>query len=70
MGQVERNFQQTQKFQLLVLFRHIDNIFVIWTHGENILKNFMLQFNNFNPNIKFIYEFSEYQFSKSQCQTL
>ena len=70
MGQVERNFQQTQKFQLLVLFRHIDNIFVIWTHGEDILKNFMLQFNNFNPNIKFIYEFSEYQFSKSQCQTL
>ena len=70
MDQVERNFQQTQKFQLLVLFRHIDNIFVIWTHGENILKNFMLQFNNFNPNIKFIYEFSEYQFSKSQCQAL
>ena len=59
MDQVETKFLQTQKFQPLVWFRHNDNFFFIWTHGENSLKNFMMEFNNFNPNIKFTYEFSE-----------
>ena len=59
MDQVESKFLQTQKFQPLVWFRYIGNIFFIWTHGENSLKNFLMEFNNFNPNIKFTYEFSE-----------
>ena len=59
MDQVESKFLQTQKFQPLVWFRYIDDIFFIWAHGENSLKNFMMEFNNFNPNIKFTYEFSE-----------
>ena len=50
MDQVESKFLQTQKFQPLLWFRYIDDIFFIWTHGEN---------NNFSPNIKFTYEFSE-----------
>ena len=50
MDQVESKFLQTQKFQPLVWFRYIDDIFFIWTHGERSLKN---------PNIKFAYEFSE-----------
>ena len=40
-------------------FRYIDNIFFIWAHGEKNLKRFMMEFINFNPNIKFTYEFSE-----------
>ena len=59
IDQVESKFIQTQKFQPLVWFRYIDDIFFIWTHGENSLKSFMMEFNNFNPNIKFTYEFSE-----------
>ena len=64
MDQVEIKFLQTQKsqtskFQPLVWFRYIDDIFFIWIHGENSLKNFMMEFDNFNPNIKFTYEFSE-----------
>ena len=59
MDQVESKFLQTQKFQPLVWFRYIDDIFFIWTHGDNSLKNFMMEFNNFNPNINFICEFSE-----------
>ena len=59
MDQVESKFLHTQKFQPLVWFRYIDEIFFIWTHGENSLKNVMMEFNNFNPNIKFTYEFSE-----------
>ena len=59
MNQVENKFLKTQKFQTLVWFRYIDDIFFIWTHGEKNLKNFMMEFNNFNPNIKFTNEFSE-----------
>ena len=32
----KRNFS-TQQFQPLVWFRYIDDIFFIWTHGENTL---------------------------------
>ena len=59
MDQVEIKFLQTQKFQPLVWFRYIDDIFFIWAHGEKSLKTFMMEFNNFNSNIKFTYEFSE-----------
>ena len=59
MDQVESEFLQTIKFQPLVWFRYIDDIFFIWTNGENSLKNLMMEFNNFNPNIKFTYEFCE-----------
>ena len=59
MDQVQSKFRQTQKFQPLVWFRYIDDIYFIWTHGENNLKNCMMEFNSFNPNIKFTYEFSE-----------
>ena len=54
MDQVESKFLQTQKFQPLVWFRYIDDIFFIRTHGENSFEGFMMEFNNFNPNIKFI----------------
>ena len=48
MDQVESKFHQTQKFKPLVWFMCIDDIFFIWTHGENSLKNFMMEFNNFD----------------------
>ena len=38
MDQVESKFLHTQKFQPLVWFRYIGDIFFIWTHGENNLK--------------------------------
>ena len=49
MDQVESKFLQTQKFQPLVWFRYID-IFFIWTHDENSLKNFKMKFNNLKFN--------------------
>ena len=63
MDQVPSKFVQTQKFELLVWFREIGDIFFIWTNGENSLKAFMMEFNNFNRNIKIIYEFSEVSIS-------
>ena len=59
MDQLETKFLQTQKFQPLVWYRYIDDIFFIWAHGEKSLKSFMMEFDNFNPNIKFTYVFSE-----------
>ena len=53
LDQVKNKFLQTQKFQTFVWFRHIEDIFFIWTHGENNLKTFMSEFNNFDSNIKF-----------------
>ena len=59
MDQAESKFQQTQKFQPLVWCSYIHDIFFIRTHGENSLKNFMREFNNFNPNIKLTYGVNE-----------
>ena len=59
MDQVETDFLQTQKFQPLVWFRYIDDIFFIWTHGEENLREFLEEFNKFHPNIKFKHEVSE-----------
>ena len=59
MDQVESKFLKTQKFQSLPWFTYNDDVFFIWTHGEKNFKNFMMEFNNFDRNIKFNYEFSE-----------
>ena len=38
--------------------RYINDIFFIWTHGEDKLKTFLENFNQFHPNIKFTHESS------------
>ena len=35
----------------MIWFRYIDGVFFIWTHGEEKLKEFMADFNAFNPSI-------------------
>ena len=59
MDQIETNFLRTQSHQPMVWFRYIDDIFFIWTHGEEKLEEFMADFNAFNPNIQFTYESSK-----------
>ena len=61
MDEVETEFLETQNFKPLVWMRYIDDIFFIWTHGEEKLKNFMNEFNNFKSNLKFTFE------SDSEC---
>ena len=39
-----------------MLFRYIDDVFVIWTHGPDEVVSFMTEFNNYHPNTKFNYE--------------
>ncbi|XP_033111017.1 uncharacterized protein LOC117112070 [Anneissia japonica] len=38
--------------------RYIDDMFIIWPHGEFNLKTFMDHVNNFHPHIKFTSEYS------------
>ena len=59
MDQLETKFLETPTFKPLVWFRYIDDIFFIWTHGEEKLKTFMAELNSFNDNIKFTYEYNK-----------
>jgi hypothetical protein len=38
--------------------RFIDDIFVVWKHGEDNLKTFLSNINNHHPTIKFTWEYS------------
>ena len=59
IDQIETKFLRTQSHQLMVLFRFIDDILFIWTHGEEKLEEFMADFKFFNLNIRFTYESSK-----------
>ena len=49
---------ETKFLEGLVWLRYIDDIFLIWTHGEGSLKKFLEELNDFNQYIKFTYEYS------------
>ena len=59
MDKIETSFLKTQQFQPFIWLRHIDDIFIIWTHGEEQLKLFLKDLNEFDPNLKFTYETSQ-----------
>ena len=59
MDTIETTFLQTQELQPLVWFRYIDDIFFIWTHGEEELQTFLRSLNEFHTNIQFTYESSK-----------
>ena len=58
MSNLETKFLESQHLQPLVWLRYINNIFFIWTHGEESLKRFLNELNDFNQYIKFTYEYS------------
>ena len=41
--------------------RYIDDIFMIWTHGREELKNFITHLNSHHPNLTFTWEAHEQQ---------
>ena len=59
MDQTETKFLENQNLKPLVWFRYIDDIFFVWTHGEENLRNFMAAFNLLNDDIKCTYEYNE-----------
>ena len=59
MDDVESKFLKTQSLQPLIWFRYIDDVFFIWTHGEEKLQLFLTDLNNYNLHIEFTYEFNK-----------
>ena len=59
MDDIESKFLETQSLQPLIWFRYIDDVFFMWTHGEEKLQLFLTDLNNYNPLIKFTYEFNK-----------
>ena len=57
------SFLETQSLKPLVWLRYIDDIFFIWTHSEEELKEFMREMNTFDTDIKFTYEYSDQKVS-------
>ena len=45
MDKVETEFLESQVYKLLVWFRYIDDVFLIWTHVEEKLRLFLKDLN-------------------------
>ena len=50
---LETEFLNTHEYLLLVWYRYVDDIFFIWTHGQEKLKFFLDDLNKYHPNINF-----------------
>ena len=59
MDKMETSFLKTQQLQPFICLRYIYNIFRIRTHGEEQLKLFLRDLNEFHPNLRFTYETSQ-----------
>ena len=68
MDQVETDFVRAQENVALVWIRYIDDVFFIWTHGENEVKSFMQKLNQFHPNLSFTYESSKKEIAFLDCK--
>ena len=58
VSNLETKFPEGQHLQPLAWLRYIDDIFLMWTHGEESLEKFLEELNDFNQNIKFTSDYS------------
>ena len=58
MADLEEKLLQTSPLTPLMWWRYIDDIFLIWQHGEESLQTFINHLNTFHPTIKFTADFS------------
>ena len=58
MAALEEDFLETLIKKPWLWWKYINDIFVIWQHGEDELKIFLEKLNNFHPSIKFTCEYS------------
>ena len=58
MGNFEQKALATATHSPLIWWRYIDDIFLLWTHGEEKLNDFITYLNNLHPTIKFTSSFS------------
>ena len=48
MDEVETSFLETQEMKSLVWFRYIDDVFFIWTHGQEKFDSFLEELKRCN----------------------
>ena len=65
MGKFEQQDIENATYKPFVWRRFIDDIFMVWTEGEEHLKTFISYLNSIHPTIKFTHEYSS-----SRNQTL
>ena len=53
MTELDENFLSGYPYKPLTYYRYIDDIFVIWSHGFDLLQNFINSINNQHSNIIF-----------------
>ena len=58
MGKFEENALASATHSRLIWWRYIDDIFLLWTQGEDQLNSFITYLNNLHPTIKFRSSFS------------
>ena len=59
MGKLEEDFIKGQRLKPMVWWRYIDDIFMLWEHGEKELKAFLGALSSCHPTIKFTAEYSK-----------
>ena len=57
MGKFEEQAIDNFLHKSFIWWSLIDDIFMIWTHGEEHLKSFIGFLNSIHPSIKFIHEY-------------
>ena len=60
MAELEEQFLATLTLKPRIWKRFIDDIFIIWNHGEEELRHLLEELNQFHPTIKFTEEHSEF----------
>ena len=70
MDRLETRFLENQNLKPLGWFRYIGDIFFIWTHGEENLRNSMAEFDLFSEDIKFPYEYNKDTISFSDLKVI
>ena len=56
MDKLETDFLDKENLKPWVWLRYIDDIFFVWTHGEELLHDLLKRLNEFHPSLKFTYE--------------
>ena len=70
MAALEEDFLETIIKKPWLWWRYIDDIFMIWQHGEEELKLFLEKLNSFHPSIKFTCEYSREKVSYLDVQVV
>ena len=59
MADLDRKLFAQSPLKPFIWWRYIDDIFMVWTHGEDKLNEFITHINSSHNTIKFTHEFSE-----------